>query len=155
LVALSHRSITIESVRVTYFHPKGESMARRNRPADELPDEARALIQRTEKAVAEVRKKAEREVKAIQKTAREQTEEAKARADEAVRQHHERLLEGLHSVKDSHARENRFDEALMVYQQIRRLQAEVSGVQPDPGSASHLAGVTGGKTYHLEVTGAA
>jgi hypothetical protein len=105
---------------------KGEAMARNNLPANDLPPEARELIESSEKAVAAVRKKAEREVKAIQKKVREQAAEIQDKADEVVKQHQQRLLEGLQPLKESYAREGRFDEAVAVYEQIRLLKAEVA-----------------------------
>jgi hypothetical protein len=128
-------------------------MARKYQPTDDLPPEARKLIQATERAIAEVQKRAEREIKAIQKKARDQAAEVHERADEAVKQHKERLLEGLRPLKDSCAREGNFDQALALYEQIRHLKAELGGVNPDPGSLYQVPDVAAGKTYLFEVTG--
>jgi hypothetical protein len=74
----------------------------RVRAADELPKDAEKLVMQFEQDVAEIQSKADAEVI--------------ARRD--------RLFHNLKAMRDSYAKDGKYDEALAIHDQIRDLQAE-------------------------------
>lgn len=131
---------------------------------DELPEDARAVLDAAESAVAEVRAHADRESAAIREDADRECDAIRARADSelaAVQQNTTReiapivrgLLDRLRELQQRYAREGLLDEALAIRARVRQLRGDVLGVRPDPGALTAFTPEDAGRTILFEVTG--
>ena len=133
---------------------------------DELPADARSLVDQARLETAALRDGAERRIEAIRARAEERIDEIQRRADEQVRALREQadqevrertrgLMEQLKPLQDAYAREGKLDEALAVRGQIRQLRAQLLDVQRDPAVLTGLQPSDAGRTFLFEVTGRA
>src|SRR5262249_8119493 len=99
---------------------------------DDLPDDARTVVDAAERAVAEVRERAEREAAEIRATVEQECEAIRNRAEAelaAVQQATTRelaplvrgLLDQLRDLQQRYAREGKLDEALAIRARVRQL----------------------------------
>lgn len=131
---------------------------------DDLPDDARAVVDAAERSVAEVRDRADREAQAIRETADRECEAIRTRADSelaAVQQTATRelaplvrgLLDQLRELQQRYVREGLLDEALAIRARVRQLRGDLLGVRPDPGLLTEFSAADAGRTALIEVTG--
>jgi hypothetical protein len=131
---------------------------------DELPDDARAVIDEAERAVAAVRERADQRADAIRAAAEEECAAVTARADAevaAVQQEATRelaplvrqLVESLRGLQERYAREGKLDEALAIRARVRQLRGDLLGVRPDPGNLTEFGPEDFGRGFLFEVTG--
>jgi hypothetical protein len=131
---------------------------------DDLPDEARAVVDTAERAVAEVRERADRQVAAIREAAERECEAIRARAETelaAVQQSTTRelapivraLLDQLRELQQQYTREGLLDEALAIRARVRQLRGDLLGVRPDPGTLTEFTAEDAGRTVLFEVMG--
>jgi hypothetical protein len=131
---------------------------------DDLPDDARSVVDTAERAVSEVRERAEREATAIREAAERECEAIRARAETelaAVQQHTTRelaplvraLLDQLRELQQRYTREGLLDEALAIRARVRQLRGDLLGVRPDPGTLTEFTAADTGRTALIEVTG--
>jgi hypothetical protein len=131
---------------------------------DDLPDDARAVVDEAERAVATVRERAEREVEAIREAAERECEAIRNRADAelaAVQQGMTRelaplvrgLLDQLRDLQQRYAREGKLDEALAIRARVRQLRGDLLGVRPDPGNLTEFTPMEAGRVLLVEVVG--
>jgi hypothetical protein len=131
---------------------------------DELPDDARELITRTERSIAairqhadqqttELRDEADRECAAIQ----ERTEAAVARAEQAATRELaplvRELVDSLRGMQERYARDGKLDEALAIRARVRQLRGDLLGVRGDPGNLTEYTISDIGRVLLFEVTG--
>lgn len=133
---------------------------------DDLPHDARAVVDAAEKAVAGVRERAEREAAGIREAAERECEAIRARAEQelaAVQQKTTRelaplvreLLEQLRELQQRYTREGLLDEALAIRGRVRQLRGDLLGVRPDPGTLAEFSAEDAGRTVLFEVVGRA
>jgi hypothetical protein len=131
---------------------------------DDLPDDARAVVDTAERAVAEVRERAEREAAEVRSTAATECAAINARADAelaAIQQASTRelaplvrgLLDQLRELQAHYTREGKLDEALAIRARVRQLRGDLLGVRPDPGTLTEYTAADAGRTVLIEVTG--
>jgi hypothetical protein len=120
---------------------------------DDLPAEARALIEEADKEIITVRAEAERQVDEIRARADRAVADVQAHAEEAVRARQRQLLQVLRPLQDRNAREGKLDAALAIRDRIRGLKASLLHAQQDPGSLSGLGDPPVGSSQLFEVTG--
>jgi hypothetical protein len=131
---------------------------------DELPDDARAVIEEAERAVAAVRERADHRADAIRAAAEEEVAAVHARADAevaAVQQEATRelaplvrqLVETLRGLQETYARDGKLDEALAIRARVRQLRGDLLGVRPDPGNLAEFGPDHFGRSFLFEVTG--
>jgi hypothetical protein len=131
---------------------------------DELPEDARALISRTERAIAEVRERADRQAAEIRDEAerevaaiREAAEAAAARAEQAATRELaplvRELVDSLRQMQETYTREGKLDEALAIRARVRQLRGDLLGVRPDPGNLTEFTAGDIGRTVMFEVVG--
>jgi hypothetical protein len=131
---------------------------------DELPEDARSVVDAAERAVAEVRSRAEREAAAIREAADRECDAIRARAESelaAVQQTATRelaplvrgLLDRLRELQQRYTREGLLDEALAIRARVRQLRGDVLGVRPDPGTLTEFTAADAGRTALIEVVG--
>lgn len=133
---------------------------------DDLPDDARAVVDAAERAVVEVRERAERAAAAIRDAAERECEAIRARAETelaGVQQSTTRelaplvrtLLDQLREFQQRYTREGLLDEALAIRARVRQLRGDLLGVRPDPGTLTEFTAEDAGRTILLEVVGRA
>jgi hypothetical protein len=122
---------------------------------DDLPADARALIDAAERDEITVRDRVERQSDEIRARADRAVSELQARADEEVRARQQRLLAELKPLQDRYAREGKLDEALAIRERVRGLKASLLRAEPDPGSLAHLDQARSGSSLLFDVTGSA
>src|SRR6516164_7463459 len=105
---------------------------------DDLPAEARTMINETEAELIEVRAAAEQQTDEIRVRADRAIAEVNARTAEEVRRRQRRLLERLRPLQDSYAKKGKLDEALAIRERIRSLKGELLHAAEDPGTLSGL-----------------
>jgi ElaB/YqjD/DUF883 family membrane-anchored ribosome-binding protein len=131
---------------------------------DELPEDARLLIEQGEQSLDDIRAEADTEIAAIRARADQAIEQIRARADDAaggVRQRAEqatregvrRLLERLKPLQAAYVKEGKLDEALAIRDRVRRLRVRLADVRPDPGTLADFEGQQEGSSLLFEVTG--
>jgi hypothetical protein len=131
---------------------------------DELPEDARAVLDAAERAVAAVRQRGEREAAEIREAAERECAALRSRADTelaAVQQNTTRelaplvrgLLDQLRALQQRYTREGLLDEALAIRARVRQLRGDVLGVRPDPGTLSEFSATDAGRTVLFEVVG--
>jgi hypothetical protein len=133
---------------------------------DDLPDDARAVVDTAERAVTEVRERAERAAAVIREAAERECEAIRARVEQelaAVQQNTTRelaplvrgLLEQLRELQQRYTREGLLDEALAIRARVRQLRGDLLGVRPDPGTLTEFSAEDAGRTVLFEVLGRA
>ena len=131
---------------------------------DDLPDDARAVVDAAERSVAEVRERAERESAAIREAAERECEAIRNRSENelAAVQHAttrelaplvRALLDQLRELQQRYAREGLLDEALAIRARVRQLRGDLLGVRPDPGVLTEFSAADAGRAVLVEVVG--
>jgi hypothetical protein len=131
---------------------------------DDLPDDARGVVDAAERAVAEVRERAERDSAAIRDAAERECEAIRSRAElelAAVQQNATRelaplvrtLLDQLRDLQQRYTREGLLDEALAIRARVRQLRGDLLGVRPDPGTLAEFTAEDAGRVMLFEVVG--
>jgi hypothetical protein len=120
---------------------------------DDLPAEARAMIDEAEGELVELRAAAEQQTDEIRARAERAVAEVNARTAEQVRTRRRRLLERLKPLQDSLAKKGKLDEALAVRDRIRALKGELMQAQQDPGTLAALPQQPTGTQVLFTLTG--
>ena len=131
---------------------------------DEMPADARALLDEAERTVAEVRRKSEQAVGGVRDIAEREIAAIRLRLDAeeaAVQLEASRelspllrdLFAQLKSLQANYAGTGMLDEALAIRARLRTLRADLFGVKADPGSMSDFGSTDVGKSYLFELVG--
>lgn len=120
---------------------------------DELPPEARELVEKAETQVGKLQQKAQKETAAIQQRADREIEEVTEKSRKKVEDQLEKLIAELKPLQVAYAKEGQLDEALAIREQIRQLKGHQGGAAPDPGNLVGLHTQIG-KSFLFDVTGA-
>lgn len=131
---------------------------------DDLPADARELIARTERRIADVRREADRKAADARAEAerecaaiRERAEADAARAEQAATRELapvvRDLVDGLRRLQEAYAREGKLDEALAIRARVRQLRGDLLGVRPDPGNLTDFTAADAGRVVLVEVVG--
>jgi LCCL domain len=131
---------------------------------DELPEDARALISRTERSIAEIRERADQQTTDIRDEADRDCTEIREQADAAVARIEQNstrelaplvreLVDSLRNMQERYAREGKLDEALAIRARVRQLRSDLLGVRPDPGNLTEFTTNDIGRTVMFEVVG--
>jgi hypothetical protein len=130
---------------------------------DDLPEDAIAAINRTERALAQIRERADQQVADIQGEAerecvaiRERAEAAVARIEQTATQELaplvRELVDGLRAMQERYTREGKLDEALAIRARIRQLRSDLLGVRTDPGNLTEFgAGDIGRSVWGTDI----
>lgn len=117
------------------------------RADEDLPAEAKKLIEEDEKASGEIVRKAEEVLK--------QAQEAQQKAEQQLIERKQKLLTQLEELGNRLEKEGQASQAKVVAELIEELKTgRIAGAAPDPGNVVKLRGQNG-KTFLFEVTGAA
>lgn len=117
----------------------------------ELPDHARALVEKIGIESAKVEETSAREVAMIREAAEKKVAEIEGKADQrrkAVLQH---AIDQLGQFQKDLFRAGELPQALATYVQIQALKARLMNVLPDPGNLLNHQHI--GKTYYFRVCG--
>jgi ElaB/YqjD/DUF883 family membrane-anchored ribosome-binding protein len=131
---------------------------------EDLPAEARELIDQVEREVAELRQQADDEVSSIRTRMEQAIEEIQERADQAMTTVRERtdqaarqrlgaLVERLKPLQTAYTRAGQLDEALAIRARIRQVRVSLMNVRPDPGTLMEFETQDAGRSILFEVTG--
>ncbi len=119
---------------------------------EDLPADARTLIEATSRAIEVVSGKAEREAHRIRQKADRDLTLLQEKRDESVQALQQELAEKLKPLQTQYAREGLLDEALAIRAEIRRLRQGGRAVEPGPdtleGYVHHV-----GRSFLFEVVG--
>lgn len=132
--------------------------------SDEMPADARGLLDEAERTVTEVRRKSEQAIAGIRDIAEREIAAIRLRmnAEEATVQRDASrelspllrdLFTRLKSLQTSYAQTGMIDEALAIRARLRTLRADLFGVKSDPGSMSDFSSSDVGKSFLFEVVG--
>ena len=132
-------------------------VARAGTEIDDLETATHAAIDRIQKStdaqVARLRKQLEKEVARLQGQADQEVTALAAEGERQVQGRVAQVVAELEGLQQSYFQQAKLDETLAVRSQIKSLQENPSGAEPDPGNLSGLASQVG-KTFHFAVTGA-
>jgi len=120
---------------------------------DDLPAEARSLIDAAEHDEIAIRDRAERQIDEIRARADRAAADIQSRADDEVRARNQALLAALKPLQERYLREGKLDEALAIRDRIRGLKANLLRAQPDPGSLGGVDAPAPGTSMLFDVTG--
>jgi hypothetical protein len=132
--------------------------------SDDLPPDARAVLEAADAAVAEVRRTAERATAAIKAEADREIDVIRKRADAetaavqaAAAKELSPLLRGvfaeLKAMQAGYLKDGKLDEALAVRNRLRAMRSDLFGVKPDPGNLTDYGPSDYGRTLLFEVVG--
>src|SRR4029079_6445701 len=133
---------------------------------DELPDDARELIARAERAIEGIRDNADRQASDLRDEAdrdcaaiQERTEAAVAQVEQAATRELaplvRELVDSLRKMQENYAREGKLDEALAIRARVRQLRGDLLGVRIDPGNSTAVGAGDVARVLFMEVTGRA
>jgi predicted regulator of Ras-like GTPase activity (Roadblock/LC7/MglB family) len=157
----------LEAARVApAAHPSGTAMQLDDDLllSDELPPEAKALLEEADRAILAVRQKTDRAVAAVRADADRRIEQIKAEAEAAVTGIQTEAAKELSPLlRDTFARlkamqgeflrQGLLDEALAVRNRLRGMRSDLFGVRPDPGNLTEFGVSDAGKCVLFEVVG--
>jgi hypothetical protein len=113
---------------------------------EDLPAEARKLLEEHEKAGGEIVKKTEEILKKAQ--------QAQQKAEEELLERKKKLIAQLEELGKRLEKEGKASQAEVVAEQVEELKTgRIAGAAPDPGNVVSLRGQNG-KVFYFEVTGA-
>jgi hypothetical protein len=115
------------------------------RADEELPPDAKKLVEETEKTSEDILKKAEDALKKAEAEHQKAQEEVKVRRDKLIAQ-----LEELAKSLEKQGKTNQAKAVAEAAEEIKT--GRIAGAQPDPGTMTNFRGMTG-KTFLFEVTG--
>jgi hypothetical protein len=132
--------------------------------SDDLPADAKKLLDAADQAIAEVRKNTDRAVAAIRGEADRQVDAIRRKADAdvaavtagAAKELSPLLRDLFARLKDmqaEHLRAGRLDEALAVRNRLRAMRSDLFGVKPDPGNLTDFGPSDYGKVLLFEIVG--
>lgn len=122
---------------------------------DDLPADARRLIDEAEREIIIIRDRAERQVDEVRLRADRAVADIQARADEEVQLRQRALLGQLRPMQQEQMRQGKLDEALAIRERVRGLKAGLLQARPDPGTVMDVPEPRPGRQVLFEVTGAA
>lgn len=131
---------------------------------DELPDDARELIARAERAIAAIRENADRQASDLRDEAdrectaiQDRTEAAVASVEQAATRELaplvRELVDSLRKMQERYARDGKLDEALAIRARVRQLRGDLLGVRTDPGNLTEFTVADIGRVLLFEVIG--
>lgn len=131
---------------------------------DELPEDARELICRAERAIAiireradrqagDVRDEADRECAAIQERAEAEVARIEQTATRELAPLVRELVDSLRRMQEQCTREGKLDEALAIRARVRQLRGDLLGVRADPGNLTEFTVADVGRVALFEVLG--
>lgn len=116
------------------------------RADEDLPAEARKLVEEHEKASGEIVKRAEDLLK--------KAREAQQKAEEELAERKQKLIAQLEDLRKRLEKDGKALQAKVVAEQVEELRTgRIAGAAPDPGNVVNLRGQNG-KAFFFEVTGA-
>ena len=132
--------------------------------SDELPIDARALLEEAERTVSGVRRNSEQALAGIRDFAEREIAAIRLRLngeEAAVQRDASRelspllrdLFARLKALQASYAQTGMIDEALAIRARLRTLRADLFGVRSDPGSMSDFSSTDVGKSFLFELVG--
>lgn len=121
---------------------------------EDLPPDARALVDATDVEVETLRTKAEAAVQRIRAKADRDVATVEQGAEAAIRERLGELARILKPMQDQYAREGRLDEALAIRARVRAARSGGLQIEPAPESLDFRS-TDVGKTFLFEVTGSA
>jgi hypothetical protein len=119
---------------------------------DDLPPEARSLVEKVGQQVGKIRDKADKEAAAIRRKADREIDELTERSQEKIQVQIEKVIAELKPLQQSYVREGLLDEALAIRDQIKQLKGFQGGAEPNPGNLVALQGEVG-RSFLFEVIG--
>lgn len=133
---------------------------------DDLPPDAKLLLDEADRAIADVRTRTDKAVSAIREEADRKAEEIKRTAEaevatvqaDAAKELSPLLRDLFHRLKAMQAefmKEGKLDEALAVRNRLRGLRSDLFGVKPDPGNMTDYNSADFSKALVFEVVGSA
>lgn len=122
---------------------------------EELPSDARGILDEAQTAIREFEEKAQREIQEIRLHAERRIAEIRATSNGAIQAKKQKLAEQLKPLQISYAKQGLLDEALAIRERIQRLRIDLAEVQQDPGTLNHLKPEDAGKTIVYQATGSA
>jgi|GEM_PF-1932390 len=134
--------------------------------SDEIPPDAKRLLDRADHAIADVRESTKREIAAIQESAqreieairtRSKAEEAtvSAKASQDLSPVLRELFAQLKGLQGEHMLAGRLDEALAIRSRLRSLRGDLFGIKTDPGNLSDYGSGDIGKSILFDIVGSA
>jgi hypothetical protein len=121
---------------------------------DDLPADARELVEKIGQQVGKLQEKGQKEADAIRQRADAEIEALTKRSQQKVQAQIGKLIAELKPLQQAYAKQGQLDEALAIRDQIKQLKAHQEGAAPDPGNLVGLQGQVG-KSFSFEVTGEA
>jgi LCCL domain len=119
---------------------------------EDLPAEARALVEKAGVQTSKIQDKLRKDTAAIQQRADREIAELTEKSQQKVAAHIEKVLAELKPLQVAHVKEGLLDEALAIREQIKQLKTSQGGAEPDPGNLVSFQGEVG-KSFWFDITG--
>jgi hypothetical protein len=120
---------------------------------DDLPAEARRLIDESEKEIIVIRDRADRQIDEIRLRADHAVAGIQSRTDEEVQQRQRALLALLRPMQEAQLKQGKLDEALAIRERIRGLKAGLLQARQAPENLINEPDPRPGRQQIFEVTG--
>ncbi len=119
---------------------------------DEVPNEAREMIDKSQRNMAQIEQQLMEEIAEIKERAEKEIAALQRRARQKLRVQRLQLMDQLKPMMEAFAGKGKLDEALALRDQIRKLRADCLDVRKDPGNLltynAHI-----GRTFLFDVAG--
>ncbi len=119
---------------------------------EDLPDDARELVEKASQQVGKLQARAHKDVAAVQQQAEQKIDELNEQCRQKVQTHLEKLVAELKPLQMAYAKEGKLDEALAIREQIKQFKGIEKGAEPDPGNLVSLQSQIG-RSFLFEVMG--
>jgi hypothetical protein len=120
---------------------------------DDLPSDARSLIEASDRQIEALREQSSRQADDIRARAERQAAEIESQANKDIQAVQLELLKQLKPLQDQVFREGNLDGALAIRERVRGLKAALVNANSDPGSLAHIEEPEIGSSLLFEVTG--
>jgi hypothetical protein len=122
---------------------------------DDLPADARALLDAADQDETALRAHAEEQIDQIRARADRAVADLQGKVDEDVRARRQRLYRELKPLQDKYAKDGKLDEALAIRERLRGLRGKLLQAQADPGNLTAFQNEAVGSSRLFDVTGSA
>jgi hypothetical protein len=121
---------------------------------DDLPKEARELLDQAEKEEVALRSAAEKRIDEIRAKGDRDVAEIQGKLDDDLRGVRQKLFRELKPMQEKYAKKGKLDEALAIRERVRGLRGSLLQAVADPGNVANLPNPAVGSSRLFDVTGA-
>jgi|ERR1043165_7701225 hypothetical protein len=118
---------------------------------DDLPEEVRKLVERANVDLQDIQEDVNGKIDRIRSQADAQIAEVLSEVEQQQQNIYDQLISELEPWQNNLCRDGRFEEALVIYGQLKEIKRKRANIEPDPGCLTGHQEI--GRTYSFDVVG--